>query len=95
MLDSPRGMLVTETIFLIEAKKYKNIKGPHDIIYYYLSVGTVRRWPLPHDLRILIIRLEPPDPGGLPTTVWTGKIPFGWEHGQIQPASSDPASQSP
>lgn len=36
---------------------------------------------------MLITRLERPDPGGRPTTVWTGEIPLGWEHAAIHPAS--------
>jgi hypothetical protein len=90
ILDDPRGVAITETITI-----FTNSQQGQQMLqqytrparYYYLSVRTARRWPLAHDVRILIIRLERPEPGGLPTTVWTGEIPLAWEHGQIQPAS--------
>jgi len=30
--------------------------------------------------------LKGPDPGGVPTTVWTGEIPLRWEHAEIHRA---------
>jgi hypothetical protein len=82
-LDSPRGVFVSEIITpLPPAQQYMRPAR-----YYYLSVGTTRRWPLAHDVRILVTRLETPDPGGVPRTVWTGEIPLRWEHPEIQPAS--------
>jgi hypothetical protein len=91
MLDDPRGGVpITETISIFtNSQQGQQVLQQYERLarYYYLSVKTERRWPLAHDVRILLIRLEKPDPGGQPTTVWTGEIPFGWEHAQIQPAS--------
>ena len=85
MLDDPRGVPITETITIISVSPIQQYMRPAR--YYHLSVRTARRWPLAHDVRILITRLERPDPGGVPTTVWTGEIPLRWEHAEIQPAS--------
>jgi hypothetical protein len=99
-LDDPRGVPTTETITKIGASAMA-LSGitasqlaqsqvqqyTRPARYYYLSVRNARRWPIAHDVRILITRLERPDPGGRPTTVWTGEIPLGWEHAAIHPAS--------
>jgi hypothetical protein len=100
MLDDPRGVFFTETISAtagytmpasgmtasaMTASQLQQYTRPAR--YYYLTVRAERRWPQAHDVRILMTRLERPDPGGLATTVWTGEIPFQWEHAQIQPAS--------
>ena len=85
-LDDPRGELTRETITTVVAgsplQQYTRAAR-----YYHLTVRNARRWPVAHDVRILITRLETPDPGGVPTTVWTGEIPLQWEHAQINPAS--------
>jgi hypothetical protein len=96
-LDDPRGVPINETITKIVASpsqvgqsqvglsQVEQYRRPAR--YYYVSVRNVRRWPLAHDVRILITRLERPDPGGVPTTAWTGEIPLRWEHAEIHPAS--------
>jgi len=83
-LHSPRGVFIANEIINPPPPAQQYTRPAR---YYYLSVRTTRRWPLAHDVRILVTRLERPDPGGLPTTVWTGEIPLRWEHPEIQPAS--------
>jgi hypothetical protein len=91
-LDNPHGVAIVETISnpvpLTEGSTvYRIEQYTRPARYYYLSVRNTRRWPVAHDVRILMTRLETPDPGGVPTTQWTGEIPFRWEHPEIQPAS--------
>jgi hypothetical protein len=94
-LDDPRGVPTTETITKVGASataasgiaQSQVQQYTRPARYYHLLVRNVRRWPIAHDVRILITRLERPDPGGRPTTVWTGEIPLGWEHAAIHPAS--------
>ncbi len=100
MLDDPRSVLTTEiitksgastmvasgmTASQLAQSQVQQYTRPAR--YYYVSVRNARGWPIAHDVRILITRLERPDPGGRPTTVWTGEIPLGWEHAAIHPAS--------
>jgi hypothetical protein len=88
MLDTPFGVPINETIAIIDGEESQRVQQyVRPARYYYLSVRTARRWPQAHDVRILVVRLETPDPGGVPTTVWTGEVPFRWEHAEIQPAS--------
>ena len=98
-LDSSRGVSTTEIITTIgeatTAVSGVTIGHGQSLVqqytrparYYYVSVSNDRRWPVAHDVRILITQLEAPDPGGVPTTVWTGEIPLRWEHAEIHPAS--------
>ena len=101
MLDDPRGVATTETISTIVGSGTAAASGmvPSQVQlsqvqqysrparYYRLIVSTARRWPVAHDVRILVTRLERPDPGGVPTTVWTGEIPFRWERAEIHSAT--------
>lgn len=98
-LDDPRGVPINETITKIVASPTRAALTASQVApsqvqqytrparYYYVSVRNARRWPLAHDVRLLITRLERPDPGGMPTTAWTGEIPLRWEHAEIHPAS--------
>jgi hypothetical protein len=101
ILDDPRGMATTETISTIVSSGTAAASGmvssqvqlsqvqqySRPARYYHLMLSTARRWPVAHDVRILVTRLERPDPGGVPTTVWTGEIPFRWEHAEIHSAT--------
>lgn len=81
MLDDPRGELTSEAITITATGQVQQYTRPAR--YYHLSGRNSRRWPIAHDVRILLTRLEKPDPSGIPTTVWTGEIPLAWEHAQI------------
>lgn len=98
-LDDPRGELTTETITTVASSPLEVPGAPSQVSlpqvqqysrparYYHQSVTNPRRWPLAHDVRIVITRLEMLDPDRAPTTIWTGEIPLQWEHAQIQPAA--------
>jgi hypothetical protein len=98
-LDDPRGVPINQTITTVAHAPSELPAASSQVSlaqvqqytrparYYYLSVRNTRRWPVAYDVRVLLTRVETPDPGGVPTTIWTGEIPFRWEHAEIQPAS--------
>jgi hypothetical protein len=99
VLYNPRGVAINETITTVvhspveipgattqvSLPQVKQYTRPAR--YYHLSVRNTRRWPVAHDVRTLLTRVETPDPGGVPTTVWTGEVPLRWEHAEIHPAA--------
>jgi hypothetical protein len=90
-LDNPRGVGINEMTSTIvnTPPEFQAAWSPpytRPARYYHLLVRNTRQWPVAHDVRILITRVERPDPGGVPTTVWTGEIPLRWEHAEIHPA---------
>jgi hypothetical protein len=98
-LDDPRGVALNQTITYtsISPIEVSGVNSPVSLPqtqqytrparYYYLEVSNTRRWPVAHDVRVLLTRVERPDPSGVPLTIWAGEIPFGWEHAEVHPAS--------
>jgi hypothetical protein len=95
VLESPRGLLTTEIITSIAASVDHSVQiSPQQVQqykrsarYYYVSAINARRWPVAHNVRVLVTRLETVDPAGMPRTVWTGEIPLQWEHAQVHPST--------
>jgi hypothetical protein len=85
-LDNPRGVSIPETTTTFGAGPGMTPQVVQQYTrsarYYYLSVSNVHRWPLAHDVRILMTRLERPDPDGAPTTVWS-TLKYSLLHGQL------------
>jgi hypothetical protein len=82
-LVSPRGVAITDNVTAIVNSQRVEYKRPAR--YYHVSAINSRRWPIAHDVQILITRLETADAGGMPVTVWTGEIPLQWEHRELHP----------
>jgi len=53
--------------------------------FYHVEAVNSRRWPIAHNVLILITRLERYGPDNLPLPVWTGEIPLTWNHPEIHP----------
>src|SRR5690242_4347888 len=85
-IENPRGESTSETVFPDVRKEYNYTRPAR---YYRLVATNARRLSIAHDVRILITRLETPDPSGVgvPISVWTGELPLMWLHSQVYPVS--------
>ena len=81
-LVNPLGERLTETITTVgpstPPKSYQRSAR-----HYLVAVTNDNRWPVAHNVQIVITSLEQVGPDGSATTVWTGEIPLMWEYREI------------
>ncbi len=59
--------------------------GNKDRRYYHIIVENVRRWPIAHNVRVVLNSVEEPGPDGKPQIKWTGEIPLHWQYPELHP----------
>jgi hypothetical protein len=85
-LISPRGEHLTETITTIDPNADSPLRSyTRPARRYLVSVTNTNRWPIAHNVQIVIERLEREGPDGSPTPAWTGEIPLQWVDREIHP----------
>lgn len=55
--------------------------------YYHLRVKNVRRFPVAHEVQVVVTKVETPGPNGQPQTAYTGPLPLAWRNPKLHPAA--------
>jgi hypothetical protein len=53
--------------------------------YYHFRVSNPMRWPAATGVQVFLLQIEEPDAAGVPHVLWSGELPFVWQHQHIYP----------